>query len=180
MAYRKVYFGYGSNLWVDQMARRCPRSKFIGLGTLRGWKWFINTRGYANVIRSPEDVVYGLVYEISPSDEASLDGFEGVPWSYTKETIGIELRLAGNGKKSFIQGLVYIDERRVQEGEPREEYVHRINMGINDSAARGLPSWYIDKYMRKFIPAEGEGEAVDTFETGEAFHDSLTGAEPKV
>ena len=37
----RMYFGYGSNLWLDQVTRRCPKSKFTGLGRLRGWKWFI-------------------------------------------------------------------------------------------------------------------------------------------
>ena len=145
------------------MARRCPESKFIGLGILQGWKWFINNRRYANVVRSPQDLVYGLVYEISPSDEASLDRSEGVPRAYTKESMGIELRLAENGKEVVAQCLVYIDERRVEQGEPWEEYVHRMNMGINDAAAKGLPEWYIEKYMRGSIPAEGGKEPVEAF-----------------
>jgi len=144
------------------MVRRCPESKFIGLGVLRGWKWFINNRRYANVVRSPEDLVYGLVYEISPSDEASLDRSEGVPRAYTKESMGIELRLAENGKEVLAQCLVYVDERRVEQGEPWEEYVHRMNMGISDAAEKGLPEWYIEKYMRGSIPAEGK-EAVGAF-----------------
>ena len=152
------------------MARRCPENKFVGLGILRGWKWFINTRRYANIIRSPEDLVYGLVYEISPSDEASLDRSEGVPRDYTKETMEIELQLVGDGGKSVVQGLVYIDERRVEEGEPWEEYVYRMNMGIGDATARGLPRWYINKYMRKFIPAEGGKEGVEELKPEEALH----------
>jgi len=145
------------------MTLRCPESKFIGLGVLRGWKWFINNRRYANVVRSPEDLVYGLVYEISPSDEVSLDRSEGVPRAYTKESMGIELRLAENGKEVLAQCLVYIDERRVEQGEPWEEYVHRMNMGIDDAAEKGLPEWYIEKYMRGSIPAEGGKEAVEVF-----------------
>jgi gamma-glutamylcyclotransferase len=137
------------------MARRCPESKFVGLGILRGWKWFINNRRYANVVRSSDDIVYGLVYEISLSDEASLDRSEGVPWAYIKQTMEIELQLVDNGEDRVVQGLVYVDEKRVEEGEPWEEYVYRMNMGINDAAARGLPKWYIDKYMRRAIPAEG-------------------------
>jgi gamma-glutamylcyclotransferase len=139
------------------MARRCPESKFVGLGILRGWKWLINTRRYANIVKSPEDIVYGLVYEISPSDEASLDRAEGVPRAYTKEMMEIELQSAASGEKSLVQNLVYIDRRRLEEGEPWEEYIHRMNMGINDAAARGMPRWYIDKYMRRYIPAEGGG-----------------------
>jgi len=138
------------------MARRCPESKLVGLAVLQGWKWFINTRRYANVVESPEDLVYGLVYELSPSDEASLDRSEGVPLAYTKEVMEVELQPGVSGEESLVQGLVYVDRRRVGEGEPWEEYVYRMNMGIRDAAARGLPKWYIDKYMRKYIPAEGE------------------------
>lgn len=138
------------------MARRCPENKLIGLAILRGWKWLINSRRYANVVESPEDLVYGLVYELSPSDEASLDRWENVPLAYTKEMMEIELQPAVSGEESLVQGLVYVDRKRVDEGEPWEEYVYRINMGIRDAAARGLPKWYIDKYIRKYIPAEGE------------------------
>ena len=136
------------------MTRRCPESKLVGLGILRGWKWIINGRRYANVVESPKDLVYGLVYEISPSDEALLDGFETVPLAYTKEVMKIELQSTGGRRKSVAQGLVYVNRERVEEGEPWEEYIHRMNMGIKDAAERGMPEWYIDKYMRRFIPAE--------------------------
>ncbi|KAL2260673.1 hypothetical protein VTK26DRAFT_5241 [Humicola hyalothermophila] len=46
---RTPYFAFGSNLWQHQMALRCPSSPFTGLGRLKGWKWFINARGYANI-----------------------------------------------------------------------------------------------------------------------------------
>jgi gamma-glutamylcyclotransferase len=32
-----LYFGYGSNIWIEQMNRRCPNNKYIGLGVLREW-----------------------------------------------------------------------------------------------------------------------------------------------
>ena len=159
------------------MARRCPENKFVGLGTLRGWKWFINDRGYANVIRSPQDLVYGLVYEISPSDEAKLDRHEEVPQIYTKEMLGIDLQSIASGGKYLVQSLVYVDGRRVEEGEPRKEYIHRINMGINDAAGRGLPRWYIDKYIRGSIPAEGGKEAVEGFKPEEALHHAKANVE---
>jgi hypothetical protein len=34
---KTIYFGYGSNFWLDQMKRRCPDSKFIGIGKLDDW-----------------------------------------------------------------------------------------------------------------------------------------------
>ena len=92
----------------------------------------------------------GLVYEINPSDEASLDRSE-VSRRRWRSSYNV------GGEKSLVQGLVYIDEKRVEEGKPwEEEYIDRINMGINGTAARGLPRWYIDKHMHRYAPAEGE------------------------
>lgn len=48
-----LYFAYGSNLSTRQMLDRCPQSTCIGLARLPGWKWIINSRGYANIV--PED-----------------------------------------------------------------------------------------------------------------------------
>ena len=45
--------------------------------------------------------------------------------------------------------LVYVDPRE-GEGSPKQEYILRINNGISDSK---LPPWYVDTYIRKFIPA---------------------------
>ena len=121
------------------MARRCPESKLVGLGILQGWKWFIDTRGYANTVRFSEGLVYGLVYEINPTDEASLYRAEGVPRSYTKETMEVELQLTVSKEKSLVQGLVYIDEKRVEEEELWEEYIRGAYIGAGGAAVRGLP-----------------------------------------
>jgi len=45
-----LYFGYGSNLWLDQMHQRCPNSSYLGIARLNNFKWIINERGYANVV----------------------------------------------------------------------------------------------------------------------------------
>lgn len=116
-----LYFGFGSNLWKDQMARRCPASPFVGVGRLRGYHWFINARGYANMAETKhklnlcnhkpaaaadeeeaeeeeedyENQVWGFVYGLSTVDEARLDKNEGVPSSYEKRVIDCELRVRG-------------------------------------------------------------------------------------
>lgn len=74
----KYYFAYGSNLHLKQMKRRCPNSKYIGRGRLVNYRWQINERGYANIIKDEGYWVDGLVYEINSRDEAQLDINEGV------------------------------------------------------------------------------------------------------
>lgn len=88
-----IYFAYGSNLHVSQMAERCPESTYIGPGILNGYRWQINQRGVANIVNSPGDTVEGLLYRISPKDEQQLDKSEGVSRGYyQKDYVNVELR----------------------------------------------------------------------------------------
>jgi hypothetical protein len=74
-----LYFAYGSNLHLAQMAHRCPGSVFKGKATLESYRWQINERGVANVVESgSDDSVEGLLYMIGPKDERTLDRSEGV------------------------------------------------------------------------------------------------------
>lgn len=164
---QKLYFAYGSNLWLQQMDRRCPASTYKGLARLSDWRWIINTRGYANVIPSHGDEVWGMIYALPPPDEASLDVNEGVPFSYQKNALRVETWLADAagthvdlsqpGKWDTV--LCYVDVSRVEEAKPKDEYVHRINMGIRDARRKGVPQAFVDKYLRPFIPAEKAEES---------------------
>ncbi|KAI9465170.1 Butirosin biosynthesis, BtrG-like protein [Lactarius psammicola] len=152
-----LYFGYGSNLWMDQMNRRCPDSRYIGIGVLHEWCWIINQRGYANVVPSSGDYVYGFIYEINSKDEQSLDNYEGVPYAYEKRIIPLELITCsddGKTEKRTIDALVYIDVARTSRDLPKTEYIHRINLGMKDALQKGFSQSYVDKYVRPFIPAE--------------------------
>ncbi|KAF1737824.1 Gamma-glutamylcyclotransferase [Beauveria bassiana] len=73
-----LYFAYGSNIHVSQMAERCPRSLFVGAASLPGHRWQINERGVANIVPSPSHRVEGLVYLVDREDEKTLDRSEGV------------------------------------------------------------------------------------------------------
>ncbi len=175
MSLPTLYFGYGSNLWLHQMRLRCPCSIYIGVGRLTGYRWIINARGYANVVPSDQanHEVYGLVYELSPADEAALDENEGVPYAYTKEVMDVEFWKSSNKASSDRwekvdvttpgqqrNTLVYIDRQRKVESKPKDEYVHRMNMGITDALSLGIPAGYVKESMRPFISssASKEGE----------------------
>ena len=70
------------------MAERCPESNFIGKATLRGYRWQINQRHVANIVKlaedsssistAPADVVEGLVFSITDKDRRTLDRKEGI------------------------------------------------------------------------------------------------------
>jgi len=141
----RFYFAYGSNLWLEQMSGRCPNHKVIGKGILKGYRWIISERGYANVVKSKPDEVHGVVYEVTESDEESLDKKEGVDRGlYRKEIIVAEID--GQSKNC----LVYVDPVE-QAGNPQQEYMERVNKGIIDSK---LSSEYVERYIRVFVPVQ--------------------------
>ncbi|KAL2161011.1 hypothetical protein VTH06DRAFT_8724 [Thermothelomyces fergusii] len=205
MSYPTLYFAFGSNLWKQQMSRRCPSSTYLGIGRLRGYEWFINARGYANIApssanntststststsngpdsRAPpgqglEGEVWGLVYALTPDDEARLDASEGVPHAYQRQAVLVEFWPAtgspppsspspagagagagagpgaspGTGPGREVPMLVYVDGQRNQGGyPPRAEYVHRMNEGIDDALAEGVPAEYVERVLRRYIP----------------------------
>lgn len=138
------YFAYGSNMWNAQMSARCPRSRKLGKAILKGYRWIITTRGYANVVVSPDSEVEGILFEISESDELRLDVYEGVAaGSYNKAWLPVEM----DGQTH--SALVYLDPV-TEEGQPKEEYISRINAGLNDA---GLSEDYVTSQVRKFLPA---------------------------
>ena len=137
------YFGYGSNLSKEQMAIRCPDSNYVSSGKLFGYSWLINTRGYASIKPSKDDIVLGEIFSLSQKDVDYLDIYENVDdGMYIKSTLSIE---TSNGP---IDCLVYIASDN-NLGSPQEEYIHRINSGIKSA---NLPADYVQKSIRPFIP----------------------------
>ena len=137
-----LYFAYGSNLCVRQMNDRCPNNSKIGMGKLKGHRWIITKRGYANVVKSSDEDVWGIIYEISMSDEDKLDVYEGVSKKcYVKENLDILM----DGK---IQNcLTYVDPT-TEEGVPTSTYANTIDEGLCDSK---LPEEYVEKHLRPKI-----------------------------
>ncbi len=162
----------------------------MGTALLRGYRFQINERGYANAIQSPADVVAGLCYLLTSNDEARLDINEGVAiGAYEKEWLDVEFftaeaalvgrkvvetiahdlalesfeRRQREGTKGAVTGermpaLVYASQYYAEEGEPREEYVDRMNLGIADALMLGVSKEYIDTCIRKYIPDRPIGE----------------------
>lgn len=114
-------------------------------------RWIINERGYANIIPSPGDIVYGFVFELTAADKRSLDEYE----SSTYERLYLPIDLIPKddaANRRSVKALIYVDVERKRECKPLEEYIHRMNMGITDALKEGIPADYTTKYLRPFIP----------------------------
>jgi len=137
------YFGYGSNLSKDQMAVRCPDSSYLTSGSLPGFSWFINSRGYASVKPNLNDIVLGEIFTLSDKDIELLDIYESVAERMYEKFI-----MSVKTQSGFIDCLVYIATDK-EIGQPQAEYIERINAGIRSA---NLPSDYIQKSIRPFVP----------------------------
>ena len=73
---------------VAQMAQRCPESVFKGPAILDSFRWHINERGVASVLKSDGNhSVEGLLYEINAKDEQALDRNEGVSKGFYQKRV---------------------------------------------------------------------------------------------
>jgi gamma-glutamylcyclotransferase (GGCT)/AIG2-like uncharacterized protein YtfP len=73
-----LYFAYGSNMSVQAMARRCPRSKPVGVARLERQRLAVMREGWLTALRDPRSAVHGVLWEVALSDVPSLDRYQGL------------------------------------------------------------------------------------------------------
>ncbi len=140
---RHSYFAYGSNLCVDQMARRCPNAVDPRPALLADHDWLINERGVATVEPFNGSQVHGVVWQLDDHDLATLDSAEGVPVRYRRD------RLVVHTDDGPSEAWVYIDHR-VDPGPPRPGYLERIIAG---ALHHGLPQRWVE-FLRRWDPSQ--------------------------
>lgn len=131
----RLYFAYASNMSVEQMADRCPDARVVDGAVLADHRFIIAERGYANVLPARGEAVFGILWDISPADEASLDRYEGVrPGLYRKDVCEV---LTTGGR--MVTALVY---RAAHEGTgpPAAGYLEGV---VAAARHHGLPAHYV-------------------------------------
>lgn len=138
----RPYFAYGSNMHPGQFRERCPGSRVVGRARLPGYRFLITTSGYASVEPSddPGAVVHGVLEELTPEDEATLDAYEGVREGLYRRDFLTVLR----ENNTPVQALVYVEMER-REGQPRPGYLEAILEGARHHA---LPQEALDTLRR--------------------------------
>ncbi len=117
---KRYYIAYGSNLSEEQMARRCPTATIVGTSILKNWRLLFN--GPASIEPFDGYEVPVLIWDIKPSDERSLDIYEGYPRFYRKEMLKIKV----NGQK--VDAMVYIMNTK-KESTPPTNYYNVLDQG---------------------------------------------------
>jgi hypothetical protein len=136
-----LYFAYGSNMARRQMARRCPGAAVLGVVNLVGWRFIINTRGFATILPDTAGQVFGLLWRLAAGNDVALDRYEGVDRRcYVRDW----LDLADHGRT-----LVYLATDSAH-GKPRDGYLEEI---LRAAEAEGLP----DAYMAELAKWKSSG-----------------------
>ena len=126
----KIYIAYGSNMDLEQMKFRCPTAELLGTGLLEGWRLMFKgskTGAYATIEREKGQKVPVLLWRISPTDEASLDRYEGFPTFYYKRIIQVTKTDANGISCGLTRGMAYIMHEERQLGEPSPHYLDTLD-----------------------------------------------------
>ena len=130
-----LYFAYGSNMDVDAMKARCPRSRPLCVGRLPRHRFFIMQGGYASIARDPRRMVHGVLWDLALSDVRALDAYEDVAGGLYAKTQQPILRATGGSARA----LVYIGRAQGSDA-PRPGYMEHVSAVAR---AWGLPDAYV-------------------------------------
>ena len=119
---KRYYIAYGSNLNVRQMKYRCPTAKIVGTAVIRDYELLYKgskTGSYLTIEKKKGSLVPVAVWEVTKSDERSLDIYEGCPNFYYKKNM--KIRLSETGKT--VDAFVYIMHEERKLGIPTSAYI---------------------------------------------------------
>ena len=129
-----LYFAYGSNMDQAAMLQRCPASKPVGIARLMRHRFMIFDEGYATVVRDPQRVVWGMVWDLALGDVPALDRYESLSTGLYAKVIQPVVT-----KQGPRRAVVYVG-RSAKPGTARPEYMEGV---IEAATHAGLPEDYI-------------------------------------
>jgi len=132
---KRLNIAYGSNLNLEQMARRCPTAKIYGKGILKGYRLLFQGspgNAYATIEPYKGGEVPVLVWELQPEDEQSLDRYEGFPHFYYKDDLKVELESG-----ETVTAMVYIMTDKIKDrihlNLPSQRYLNIVAAGYKSA-----------------------------------------------
>ncbi len=123
---KRYYIAYGSNLNIRQMRMRCPHATILGTAKLKGWELLFKgskTGSYLTIEECPGASVPAVIWEVTPSDEAALDRYEGFPSFYYKREIKVQYSGIRTGRRRTVTAFAYIMHEDRPIGIPADYYM---------------------------------------------------------
>ncbi len=137
------YFAFGSNLSSRRLMQRLPTAEIHCVTTLASHRlcWRKNDRGQSGkcdieVTDNPADLVYGVIYRVTPDDRLILDEIECHGYVYDRR----EVRVAapgGDRLEAFTYQATDIDHRQ----QPFHWYKEHVLRGALE---HGFPEDFIE------------------------------------
>ena len=144
---KQLYFSYGMNTNLAQMARRCPQAVSLGAAVLPGFRF--EFKSFATVVADYESDAVGVVWEISDDCEDALDILEGYPVYYTKQIVTV---LIDGTPHTAMTYLMYPDE---QLSLPSNSYYNMVADGYEDHGISiDQLNLAIDRVQNQYLTAE--------------------------
>lgn len=137
---KKYYIAYGSNLNVKQMKMRCPGANILGTTKLKDYELLFKgskTGSYLTIEKKEGSTVPVVIWEVTESDEKSLDRYEGCPIFYYKKEMKLQYKGIRTGKKRTVNAFVYIMHEENPVGVPSIYYMK--------TCIDGYDTFYFDK-----------------------------------
>lgn len=100
---KRFYAAYGSNLNLPQMRKRCPCATVVGTAVIEDYRLLFRgskTGSYLTIEPQEGGRVPVAVWEVTDEDERRLDQYEGYPAFYRKESMELDVTLAGFWKSA--------------------------------------------------------------------------------
>lgn len=120
------YLAYGSNLNLEQMAKRCPTAKLVGVGLLEDYRLIF--RYYLTIEKQKGSVVPFALWEIDEESEQMLDYYEGFPHFYRKEYVNVLV-----GEKLLCAMVYVMNEDQICYALPSLTYYTAVLKGYRDA-----------------------------------------------
>jgi len=114
-----LHFAYGSNMHRAVMRKHAPWAKPCGVARLDDYRFVVTADGYASVEPARGEVVYGVLWRLTPRDRATLDAWENVASGLYRAAI---LPVRASGRRP---ALVYVARPRPR-GRPKPGYMEIV------------------------------------------------------
>jgi len=142
-----LHFAYGSNMDRAVMRKHAPAAEPVGSAFLINHRFVITADGYASVVPARAQIVYGLLWRLTPRDRVTLDMWEGLGSGQYRAAV-MPVRRAGARQPA----LVYL-ARPQPFGRPKAGYMELV---LAAAQAWELPQPYIHS-LRRWLPAQPLG-----------------------
>lgn len=132
------YFAYGSNMNLEQMEFRCPAARVVETVRLEDYRLaFCGMQpgsGVATIFPEEGCQVEGVLWEITPECEQTLDVYEGYPRLYGKQKVRVRNKA---GQQMDVMAYVINAPYKEKLASPSGLYLRGILEGCREN---GIPT----------------------------------------